>query len=468
MASDEISVISIQDMNGGGETEENKSTESRLNVKVVSKAIVISISKILAISLLGCIPWTSIPRANSIFYQFYWWQLLLPDAANRLWGTGYHILRLATWFKEEALISFKNYLKIYLIIQIPYTICYISSYAIWTIYLRYNHPLPNLGVILWIISIVTIPVGLSFLFSTRVLTEKDFRRKLLIYTVHQLWIALMVLLNRVLMYFWHIFPVGYQFFAAFILIGFREVDKRVQSKLVTMIMGIQDEAGAVLLSSGVNSRWAFFIAIRLPGAEYGTIFCTIALDFWLHAVTTFKIIKDYGKISNDKFINQKAEKNIKVTKLILAELIEGFAPIIYCVAVVMAYYGPNTHILTNVGNTIWSNAISIEDLAYLIVVMLAMLAFDILSALINSFCLWKIANINMLQQLSCVLEKYWLFIAINLALYVITFFPANDVNLGMDRTNHFQWISDEGLINLVNGSINLDNEEKEYLLSSIT
>ena len=209
MDSGGISVISIQDTTDVDETQVNRKRENRLPIKDVWKAIFVAVSKILAISLLGCIPWTSIPRTNSIFYQWHWWELLLPAAANRLWVAGHHILNLSTWFKEESLITFKIYLKIFIFSMTPMTISYISAYAIWTVYLDSNHPLPKLGWILWMINLATVPVGLWFVFPTRILAEKDFRQKLLMYTSQQLWVALMAASNQVLMIFWRIFPAGY-------------------------------------------------------------------------------------------------------------------------------------------------------------------------------------------------------------------------------------------------------------------
>ena len=46
------------------------------------------------------------------------------------------------------------------------------------------------------------------------------------------------------------------------------------------------------------------------------------------------------------------------------------------------------------------------------------------------------------------------------------YFAATDINFGMDETLSFQWISDEGWINLVNNSNALTNEEKAEVFAT--
>ena len=159
------------------------------------------------------------------------------------------------------------------------------------------------------------------------------------------------------------------------------------------------------------------------------------------------------------------KKNLNVTKLILIEIIEGFVPIIYGACMAVAYYGPNAHILATVGNNYWSK--EMEDIGYLFLVMFGLFAFDTLSAGINSFCLWKIVNINMAQEFCRMFEQYWFFMAVKLSYNMSMYFAPNDVNSGMDRSKSFQWTSDEGWRNLVNSSKDLSNEEKTELIGNV-
>ena len=132
----------------------------------------------------------------------------------------------------------------------------------------------------------------------------------------------------------------------------------------------------------------------------------------------------------------------------------------------MAFNGPNANIFSNIANTYWSQ--DIKDLAPLLLTMFGLFAIDTLSVLINSYCLWKMANINVIQEFCRVIRKYWLTIAIFLTTNMTIYFSANDINNGIDKTGSFLWITDAGWMKLVNSSNYLTNEEKTKLLYNNT
>ena len=67
-------------------------------------------------------------------------------------------------------------------------------------------------------------------------------------------------------------------------------------------------------------------------------------------------------------------------------------------------------------------------------------------------------GVNIVQAYCEVLRKYRLFLAITLAHIFVIYFASTDINMGMDDTLAFEWISNEGWISLVNGSINLTSK----------
>ena len=150
----------------------------------------------------------------------------------------------------------------------------------------------------------------------------------------------------------------------------------------------------------------------------------------------------------------------------ITELIEGFAPLIYGFCMAMAYYGPNAHILSNVGNNYWSKPI--EDIGPLFTLMVVLFAIDTLSAVVNSFFIWTIVKVNIIRELYRVLRKYWFFMAIKLAFNVATYFQGNDINFGHDNSRRFEWTSNEGWTNLVNRSNDLTDEQKRGLIAQTT
>ena len=248
----------------------------------------------------------------------------------------------------------------------------------------------------------------------------------------------------------------------FLVVGCRELDKRVRTNLVKKMMRGQDEAATALLTIVIGTNYSFYIAIRLVGAEFATICSTVAIDFALHLRMTIKIIKEFKRVKHDTLAY--TENNTKITSLIIAELIEGFTPVIYAFGILMAYYGPNARLFSNIGNTYWST--EIEDLGPLFVTMSILFGVDLLSIMINSFCIWKAVKVDMISEFFRFLKSYWYMLALWLSSNMVAYFSSIDINMGNDATGSFQWISNDGWINLVNMSSVLGNEEKVELIAN--
>ena len=97
--------------------------------------------------------------------------------------------------------------------------------------------------------------------------------------------------------------------------------------------------------------------------------------------------------------------------------------------------------------------------------MALLFGIDFFSMLINYFVLSTLANVSLFQELSRIMKKYWQFIAVHFALNMMTMFLTKDINLGMDSTGKFNWITNEGRIKFINESTDLSYEEKSLLLN---
>ena len=72
MNRDVISVISVQNVIGDEEKEENLKIDGKSGVKDVVQALCISLFGIIGISVMFTVPLTFIPRTDSIIYQSHW------------------------------------------------------------------------------------------------------------------------------------------------------------------------------------------------------------------------------------------------------------------------------------------------------------------------------------------------------------------------------------------------------------
>ena len=464
-----ISVIQVQEMNNDENVVENRKVGSYFHIPIdimnSIRAICISAMKIILFSVLFTIPWTVIPRTNSIIHQSHWWEVMIPMATWFVLTAASQILLFKTWFKEQALISISNHFKMYFMNLIPYSVLYIISYLIWSVYMQFKHPLPRLGLII-IPNYIIWMIGLWFVLPSHLLARDNFRQKLKIFMVYFIWQTVANIQKEVLSTLFKVFPAGWQFFVPFLVAGAREMDKRVKSKLVTKMMGVQDEPAIVLVTIIASTGYSFFIAIRLVGAEFSTICCMLGIDAILHFRITYKIVRGFRKVDVEGIETLSIQTNINISRLIIGELIEGLTPIIYGICMALAYYGPNVFLFANIGNNYWST--EVNDIGPLFTTMSILFAIDTFNVLINSLLVWKFVKVGMLSEFARVLNRHWYPMAVCLATYMVIYFVTTDINFGLDETRSFQWISNEGWINLVNNSNDLSKEEKENLLSVTT
>ena len=218
----------------------------------------------------------------------------------------------------------------------------------------------------------------------------------------------------------------------------------------------------MLVAIAISLEYGFFIAIKMPGAAIPTILCVLAIDLFLHAQLTYKIIRDYKKVAIEGIENGNARKNMNYTKLALTELMEGLIPIIYGISMAMAYFGQNDNLFTNIGSGLWGEKIT--DINSVFLTMLVLFVADTVSAVVNSICLWKLIKVNIMQEFSRILRKYWVFVVIKSAYYMSSYFIGLDINIGNDSSGEFRWITENGRLDLILGSDDLINEEKSLLL----
>ena len=398
-------------------------------------------------------------------------EVILPIASVHFLCAASEMLNLSIWTEETTLMSFRVFFTLMFMYLGPYNVFYILSHTIWSVILQFHHPMPLSGAIV-LPTLMTYTIGLWFLLPSNFLSDQKFRQKLKIYMFYPLLTLIAFIQSGVLLYLYNNLPSGFQFAVSFIVAGCRELEKRLCSKLVIKMLDepnesldVQNESALALILISVSSKYSFFIAIRMVQAESATVCCTMIIDMLLHLKLTYRTIKDFQTFNSERRNeNDTNHNNMNMNKLIIAELIEGFTPIIYGMCIALAYYGPNSNIISNVGNDYWSE--KIDNIGPLFLTMSILFAVDLFSVAINTIWLWKVMNVDMLLEFCRVLDKYWFFMAVKLSFNMATYFATKDINLGMDRTWCFEWISEEGWKILVKNSTDITDEDKSEILSN--
>ena len=142
-----------------------------------------------------------------------------------------------------------------------------------------------------------------------------------------------------------------------IILSAKELNKRILFNIMSDVIAEDEGEINVLLGVYLNIHYAFFVAIRMDGAETSTIISILAVDFLRQLWMTIQIIRITQKLSTNENVNLEEvenwgeEQNKKhrqereeakdielrkeivhngrkeaIAKLILAEYVEGIVP----------------------------------------------------------------------------------------------------------------------------------------------
>ena len=462
MDEDKISVISIEFQPYNENQRENK--EGKQNVQKDNKTSPWNICHVLSVVVL-CVLFlmtiTIIPRTNSIYYQSNWYEFNFCILCLILLETARNALNMATYSKEKSLLSIWVMIKLYSMLVVIWAVPYLVAYLVWCQYLDFNWPIPFLGYNYILLNVLR-PAAL-WISIPRDLFEKDnFPRNFKLYSFY-LGIALAFgVLREGMSIFLKVVPGYLQWIIAFLIPLLKNFEFFVLSRYVGKMDGGQEEESHVCLAMSVDSAYSFFIAVRLPNVETVTVCCILVVDFFLLLRMTYKIVRLHSTVTDETMDKENREKQRLVTDLALAELTEGMTPIVYAIGISMAYYGYNGNILGNVKNDYWGYK-AVDDMGYLFQIMILLFGVDVLSSLINSFVLSSFTNVSLFQEFCRIMKKYWHFFAVKFATNMYMMFATKDINLGMDSTGEFNWITNHGRIELINSSTELSPEEKTLL-----
>ena len=127
-------------------------------------------------------------------------------------------------------------------------------------------------------------------------------------------------------------------------------------------------------------------------------------------------------------------------RLVLAELCEVLIHLAYIIGFAMAFYGPNSKLIGNVGNGDWHYK-AVDNVSLIFRVMFGLFVMDLVSLSLNSILIWKKSHANIFQEFCYVLQKYWLVLLLKLTYNIYIFFLSNDVNNASDRTYEYSWLT---------------------------
>ena len=92
-------------------------------------------------------------------------------------------------------------------------------------------------------------------------------------------------------------------------------------------------------------------------------------------------------------------------KLAVNELIELVVPLAFILSFITAYYGPNSSLIGNIGNSYWQFK-EVDDIGQKLQTVLMLFFTDIFSLVINSITLWAFFKVNLLKAVISIEEEF--------------------------------------------------------------
>lgn len=227
---------------------------------------------------------TLIPRHNPFLEQKYWYEVLIPAGFGSILKTAVMILDLIVFTDIEYFKSMEFFMKVSLASSVSMIGSYCLCYTFWSKISEYNHPMPFVGLVCRLISMIVSIVSLRLLSPADVMANVAYRRKLRNYMTFLLvWTANMFQKPILNMIFHTLKNTDAQCIMAILITISKICSKRLFSKLVHKIFGIKNERSNVALTVSINVMFGMFVATRLVEARIATVVCMIVIELIMHS-----------------------------------------------------------------------------------------------------------------------------------------------------------------------------------------
>ena len=391
---------------------------------------------------------TLIPRHDPILDQKYWFEINILMAGTSFIMQANMVLDFVVLLGKRSLVTIRFFLKNWLAYFLTWIIGVCTIYVIWTMILEYNYPMPWWVFILYIPTKIVSVLSVPLMLLRGVSLDDESKKKLKNFVWFELcWLLTTLIKMLVGVIFEKLENTDAQCLVALLFPMAKRFVSYFLSKMMSRIVGSENERANFNLGAHINLSFGLFIAISILGSRPATVACMVVVDALMQLAMTYQIIKLHKKITADENGISNKQKDKVILKLVLAELCEGLLPLAYAVSFSMVYYGPNAELLGFGENNYWPVKI-VGDVNRTFMIMLGLFLMDIVSLSLNSSILWIFCKVNLFKKLCSVLHKYWYILAIKMANDVWLHFCTNDVNFGNDNSGQFVWIQDATNISL--------------------
>ena len=308
------------------------------------------------------------------------------------------LVQPAVWFNMRLFRSWKPFISRCLIIIVCLFVTNALCYFVWTIWMKQNYPMPLNDFVCATISHFIMQGTLWFHLPAGY-DRKTKRKTFCYFLLSQLYISFC---------FWEYLCMGYvlsnicsdyQWILAIIFALIRELNQGILSRICGRISTGNEQWIRISAWHYMAAVNAFYLTVAISSvATNATSFLILAIDFSLNIYISLQIIWKFRK--NNHQMDDEIE--LLLNELVMNEKLEAVIPIGYGITYLMAYYGPNKHILGDIENLSVEKTIRMTGLLFLL---------DSSSMVLSALLIWFLCKINLFHVYLSSQKETWLIIA---------------------------------------------------------
>ena len=353
-------------------------------------------------SVLFLVPFCLFPAHDLVRHPEYWYEILFHNAyfviaANLLWNC------FVSSFLNTGYICQARPQAIMIFFGIATSIAFtIVAYYIWTELLNYQYPIPFWGILFSFAAILfSFPV-IWYLFSYSFRKNPVFQRRIKYYILWLIIAMTMVTSYQILLITIEINRGPYQPLIALIFPVLREFSCWLQTKIIKNSANGDERRTLIVLLFYIHANHNVLLCYIIGSvASDETTWVLMALDFMANIYLVMRIVwirkKHQGSIQSQKTILQE---------LVVAELVEFYAPLSFILGTALAYFTPVGIIVGNISNGYWAYH-AIEDIGETLRKMGLFFSMDFTSAILSATILWSSCKINLWNAFAVLQKEFF-------------------------------------------------------------
>ena len=377
--------------------------------------------KYLLYAFLGILPalaskwvYTLIPVHNAVLNPNYWYELPLQLIFGYLivWTT--YGMYACSYFMNIRYIKKIRHVGILWMVMTVTTFTFFGAlYVFWEQFLHFQYPVPMMGYMYLLLSIITILMAIWFRFPLEWIKQGPFRKRLLWFSI-SFFVAQLVyfeygLITKTLL----VLPKNWLWIPGLFLPLIKEFNCWIQTKMYKKSSDGDPYCVEITCGHGVALGHSFFLAYAI-GTLATTTFSAVIIagDFCINVFRCLRLIHFKNKGEN----RYNIERQIEILQvLVISETNEFIAPLCYILCFMTAYFGPNSGLIGNIGNSYWQYS-SIKNVVESIKFVVIFMFVDLGSLVVVSVVLWKKYRINLYRAFSALQKEFTGVFAASLAI----------------------------------------------------